>query len=56
MENLGEKKRDKEKWEGVWLGGGVKNFVVGSEYFLPRLTKNFFLQNKEKTEGRKHRF
>ena len=32
MENLGEKNRDKENWEGVWLGGAVENFVIGPEY------------------------
>ena len=56
IENLVEKNRNKENWEGDWLGGGVNNFVVGPECFLPKLTKKFSLQNEEKIEGRKHRF
>ena len=49
MKNLGEKRGEKEKWVGVWLGRGVENFVVEP-------TKKFSSQNGEKTEGRKHGF
>ena len=51
MENLGEKNRDKEKWEGVWLGGEVKNFVMGPNVFFLDLPNFFFSKIRIKLKG-----
>ena len=48
MKNLGEKNRDKENWEGVWLGGGVENFVMGPSVFFPDSPKNFLSKMRRK--------
>ena len=51
MKNLGEKNRDKEKWEGVWLGGEVKNFVMGPNVFFLDLPNFFFSKIRIKLKG-----
>ena len=43
-----DKNKRKENFlKGLWLGGEEKKMMVGSGCFILKLTKNFFLQNKE---------